>query len=83
MTKDNETRRQGWGLRDNYKYTHNFSMETSWNDTLRWGSNYKMDMNSVAGVRERTIPTERLQLVGEVSVMWSAWRVPTAVFWGF
>jgi hypothetical protein len=39
-------------------------------------------------VRERTIPTERLPLVGEVianflrteGATWSAWRIPTAVF---
>jgi hypothetical protein len=44
--------------------------------------------NSVAFVRERTIPTERPPLVGEVSanfygqrgVAWSAQRIPTAVF---
>jgi hypothetical protein len=43
--------------------------------------------NSVALVRERTIPTERPPLVGEVSanflridgVPWSARRIPTAV----
>jgi hypothetical protein len=36
-------------------------------------------------VRERTIPTERPPLVGEVianflRIEWSAWRIPTAVF---
>jgi hypothetical protein len=39
-------------------------------------------------VRERTIPTERPQLVGEVianilrmeSATWSAWRIPTTEF---
>jgi hypothetical protein len=39
-------------------------------------------------VRERTIPTERPPLVGEVianllrleDATWSAWRIPTAVF---
>ena len=44
-------------------------------------------LNSVALVRTRTIPTERLPPVGEVSanfcgergVTWSAQRVPTAV----
>jgi hypothetical protein len=44
-------------------------------------------LNSVAWVRERTIPTERPPLVGEVSVnffriqsaAWSAWRIPPAV----
>jgi hypothetical protein len=32
--------------------------------------------NSVAWVRERTIPTERLQLVGEVSANFYEWREP-------
>jgi hypothetical protein len=47
--------------------------------------------NSVALVRKRTIPTERLPLIGEVSanflhiegVAWSAQRIPTAVNLGF
>ena len=47
----------------------------------------KLKLNSVALVRERTIPTERPPPVGEVStnfcgyrgVTWSAQRVPTAV----
>jgi hypothetical protein len=47
--------------------------------------------NSVALVRERTIPTERPPLVGEVSgnlcgqrgVAWSVQRIPTAVFSSF
>jgi hypothetical protein len=34
-------------------------------------------------VRKRTIPTERPPLVGEVSVGWSAQRIPTAVNLGF
>jgi hypothetical protein len=35
-------------------------------------------------VRERTIPTERPPLVGELSAnFWSAWRIPTAVFSDF
>jgi hypothetical protein len=45
--------------------------------------------NSVVWVRKRTIPTERPPLVGEViakflwieGATWSAWRIPTAVFW--
>jgi hypothetical protein len=45
------------------------------------------EINSVALVRERNIPTERLPLVGEVSanfgVGWWAWRVPTTVFSDF
>jgi hypothetical protein len=36
--------------------------------------------NWTAWVRERTIPTERPPLVGEVSATWSAWRIPTAVY---
>jgi hypothetical protein len=38
--------------------------------------------NSVALVLKGTIPTEQPQLVGEVieGAMWSAWRIPTAVF---
>jgi hypothetical protein len=47
-----------------------------------------LKLNSVASVRERTIPTERPPLVGEVSAnfcglegaTWSAWRILTAVF---
>jgi hypothetical protein len=46
--------------------------------------------NSVVLVRERTIPTERPPLVGEVvstfadrGVAWSAQRIPTAVNFGF
>jgi hypothetical protein len=47
--------------------------------------------NSVALVRELTIPTERPPLVGEVSanflriegVAWSAQRIPTVVNLGF
>jgi hypothetical protein len=49
------------------------------------------ELNSVASVRKRTIPTERPPLVGEVSanflpvegVAWSAQRIPTAVNLGF
>jgi hypothetical protein len=45
-------------------------------------------LNSMAWVRDRTIPTERPTLVGEVianflrigDATWSAWRIPTAVF---
>jgi hypothetical protein len=48
----------------------------------------KEKLNSVASVRERTIPTEPPPLVGEVSVnllwieavTWSARFIPTAVF---
>jgi hypothetical protein len=44
--------------------------------------------NSMVWVRERTISTERTQLVGEVSAnilwiegaTWSAWWIPTALF---
>jgi hypothetical protein len=47
--------------------------------------------NSVAWVRERTIPTERPPLVDEVSAIfhwiegatWLAWQIPTAVFLDF
>jgi hypothetical protein len=47
--------------------------------------------NSMVWVRERTIPTERPPIVGEVisnfmgikTATWSAWRIPTAVFSGF
>jgi hypothetical protein len=47
------------------------------------------EYNSMVWVRERTIPTERPPLVGEVianfcvrieGATWSAWRIPTAVF---
>jgi hypothetical protein len=49
---------------------------------------YISKLNSVAMGHERTIPTERLPLVGEVSVKflpieaveWSAPRIPTTVF---
>jgi hypothetical protein len=45
-------------------------------------------LNSMVWVRERTIPTELLPLVGEVianflrieGATWSSWRIPTAVF---
>jgi hypothetical protein len=47
-------------------------------------------LNSVALVRERTMPTERPPLVGEVvptfadrGVAWSAQRIPTVVILGF
>jgi hypothetical protein len=48
----------------------------------------KLKLNSMVWVRERTIPTERPSLVGEVianflrieDAKWSAWRIPTAVF---
>jgi hypothetical protein len=51
----------------------------------------KLKLNSVALVREETIPTERPPIVGEVSanflriegVAWSARRIPTAVFSDF
>jgi hypothetical protein len=50
-----------------------------------------LKLNSVALVRERTTPTERPPLVGEVSanflriegVAWSAQRIPTVVNLGF
>jgi hypothetical protein len=38
--------------------------------------------NSMPLVRKRTIPTEQLLLVGEVSA-WSAQRIPMAVNFGF
>jgi hypothetical protein len=41
------------------------------------------EVNSVAWIRERTIPTERPPVVGEVSATWSVWRIPTAVFSAF
>jgi hypothetical protein len=52
---------------------------------------FKLRKNSVTLVRKRTIPTERLPLVGEVSanllrikgVAWSPQRIPTAVNLGF
>jgi hypothetical protein len=42
-------------------------------------------LNSVASLREWTIPIERPPLVGDVSAnfcwsTWTAWRIPTAVF---
>ena len=57
-----------------------------WHNTNNEGET-KKKKNSVALVRERTIPTERPPPVGEVSanfcglrgVTWSAQRVPTAV----
>jgi hypothetical protein len=50
-----------------------------------------LKLNSVASVRKRTIPAERLPFVSEVSAnffriegaTWSAWRIPTAVFSAF
>jgi hypothetical protein len=47
----------------------------------------KLQLNSVAWIRERTIPTERPLLVYEVTAnllptegaTWSAWRIPTAL----
>jgi hypothetical protein len=36
-------------------------------------------LGAVVLVRKRTIPTERPQPVGEVSVEWSAQRIPTVV----
>jgi hypothetical protein len=58
---------------------------------LASGSLYALKLNSVALVRERTIPTERPPFVGEVSVnflriegfAWSAQRIPTVVNLGF
>jgi hypothetical protein len=49
---------------------------------------HKPKKNSMVWVREWTITTERTPLVGEVIAnfllieggMWSAWRIPTAVF---
>jgi hypothetical protein len=57
---------------------------------IRW-DNGRTELNSVAWVRERNIPTERPPLAGEVSAnfcgergaTWSAWRIPTAVFSDF
>jgi hypothetical protein len=43
----------------------------------------KNKLNSVVWVPDRTIPTERPSLVGEVSATWSAWRIPTAVLSAF
>jgi hypothetical protein len=51
----------------------------------------KTKLNSVASIRDRTIPTERPPLVGEVianfwgleGVAWSARRIRTAVFSAF
>jgi hypothetical protein len=53
--------------------------------------NIKKNQNSVALVRERTIPTERPPLVGEVSanccrqrgVTWSVWQIPYGLNLGF
>jgi hypothetical protein len=54
------------------------------------GTNTFMAKNSGAFIRQRTIPTERPPLVGEVSsnfsvegVAWSAQRILTAVNFGF
>jgi hypothetical protein len=52
---------------------------------------YGLKLNPVALVHERTIPTERPPLVGEVSanflriegVAWSAQRIPTVINLGF
>jgi hypothetical protein len=51
---------------------------------------HKKKKNSMVWVRERTIPTERPPLLGEVlplvrieGATWSAWRIPPAVFLGF
>jgi hypothetical protein len=57
-------------------------------DPLAYRLVSKLKLNSVVWVRERTIPTERPPLVGEVianflrieAATWSAWRIPTAVF---
>jgi hypothetical protein len=50
-------------------------------------SSDKTKLNSVALVRERTVPTERPQLVGELfrieGVAWSAQRILTVVNLGF
>jgi hypothetical protein len=51
-------------------------------------SNIITNSNFMVWVRERTIPTERPPLIGEVianflrieCATWSAWRIPTAVF---
>jgi hypothetical protein len=49
----------------------------------------KTKLNTVALVRERTIPTERPPLAGEIvstsaeGVAWSAQRIPTVVNLGF
>jgi hypothetical protein len=65
------------------------------NSSAHWSKSMitfcKQLKNSVAWVRERTIPTKRPQLVGEVSANFlridgatrSAWRIPTAVFSAF
>jgi hypothetical protein len=59
----------------------------------RWapGPVWRYKKNSMASVRQRTIPIEQPPFVGEVTanflriegVTWSAWRIPTAVFSDF
>jgi hypothetical protein len=63
-----------------------FSAHYVWRDYTYWICKNKT--NSMALARKRAIPTERLPLVGEVSVnflrievvAWSAQRIHTAVF---
>jgi hypothetical protein len=58
---------------------------------IYWTLTIKLKLNSVALVRERTIPIERPPLVGKVSanflriegVWWSAQRILTVVNLGF
>jgi hypothetical protein len=47
------------------------------------GTPTETELNSVAWIRERTIPTERPPLVGEVSANFCAWRVQRGQLDGF
>jgi hypothetical protein len=66
-----------------FSFTNNFTPVNYFLD-----QDFSFYINSRAWVRERTILTERLPLVGEVSAnfygwrdfAWSAWRIHTAVF---
>jgi hypothetical protein len=69
-------------------YTPRFIKFGSRNQIMTEGNTYShkqkknKQTNSMVWVRERTIPTKRTPLVGEVieGATRSAWRTPTAVF---
>jgi hypothetical protein len=43
---------------------------------IKWRSGYIKNQNSVARGRERTVPTERQPLIGEVSANFCEWKLP-------
>jgi hypothetical protein len=80
------TSKPGWETEDNYFYVSATKVCSFYTQTTK-----TKELKTVALVRERTIPTERPPLVGEVSanflridsVAWSVQRIPTVVNLGF